>query len=160
MEKIKTTSLDLEDEINLHQKGWNIQRAGWAVILLLLVASALGLFGSGLLSSKELTANGNTIRFEKLARFESPMHLRVNAKSNNGKIEVRIPQSYLKEIELDKIVPEPVDQRLKKEQAIFIFEATDFSFIDFYLIPEKAGPVKAVIQVNESNFSVNHFIYP
>ena len=160
MEKIKTTSLELEDEIKLHQTGWNIQRVGWAVILLLLVASALGLFGSGLLSSKALSDNGNTVTFEKIARFESPMHLRVYAKSNNGHIVVSIPQSYLKEIELDKIVPEPVSQRLENELAIFTFEATDLSLIDFFLIPEKAGQVKAVIRVNDSDFSISHFIYP
>lgn len=159
MEKIKT-SLDLEDEIRLHETGWTIQRIGWVVILLLLVASALGVFGTGILSKKNITKNGHNIIFEKFVRYEAPMQLTVDAKSKNNKIEIRIPQTYFKSIELDKIVPEPHRRDLADGMAIFTFESKDPTAIKFYLIPEKTGLVKAVFKVNESDFSITHLIYP
>jgi hypothetical protein len=159
MERIKT-SLELEDEIKLHETGWAIQRVGWAVILLLLVAAALGVFGNGLLSSAEISDDGNNIRFEKLVRYQSPMQLIIRTNGRENKVEVRIPQSYIESMEVDKIVPEPVDQKLASGLAIFTFKTEGPSTIKFYIIPEKTGQMKAQIQVNESNFSVTHFIYP
>lgn len=159
MQRIKT-SLELEDDIKLHETGWIIQRAGWIIILLLVIASALGLFGNGLLSKAEITDNTNKLSFEKRARYEAPMQMTIHATSRNNRIEVRIPQSYFDTVALDKVVPEPQEQTIAKGFAIFTFETEGPSVIKFYLIPEKTGTVKAQIQVNESDFSISQFIYP
>lgn len=159
MEKLKT-SLDLEDEIRLHETGWAIQRIGWVIILLLLVAAALGIFGTGMLSQTQVDQTGHTIIFEKFARYEAPMQLTVHAKSKNNNIEIRLPEIYFESIELDKIVPEPHETDLAQGNVVFTFQSKDRSAIKFYLTPEKTGQVKVHIQVNESDFIITHFIYP
>ena len=159
MQRLKT-SLELEDDIKLHETGWIIQRVGWIIILLLVIAASLGIFGNGLLSKAEIIDDGNKLSFEKRARYEAPMQMTIHATSRNERIDVRIPQSYFNIIELDKVVPEPLEQTLANGFVIFTFETEGPSTVKFYLIPEKTGTITVQIKVNESDFSISHFIYP
>jgi hypothetical protein len=159
VERIKP-SLQLKDEIDLHLRGWIVQRIGWVLLLLLVIAASLGLFGSGWLSSGHVAAENGVVSFERLARFESPMKLIVQVDKTDGDIEVRIPRSYLSCIEIDKIVPEPAAQKAAEGSMIYTFDADPASAIIFYLIPESTGSIRMEMTVDNSVFPVAHFIYP
>ena len=47
VEVIKT-DLEINEELDLHEKGWKFQRIGWIFIFLLVALSAFGFFGDGL----------------------------------------------------------------------------------------------------------------
>jgi hypothetical protein len=159
MEKIKT-SLQLKDEIDLHRKGWIAQRIGWAVLLLLVIAAAAGVFGTGWLSSRHISREGTQVTFERLARFEAPMKLIIHAQKTDGNVEIRFPLAYLEEIEVDRIVPEPAEQQTGKGYMTFTFKADPSSAVIFYLVPESAGSIRTEMAVNNTVFHIAHFIYP
>ena len=54
VEVIKT-DLEINEELDLHEKGWKFQRIGWIFIFLLVALSAFGFFGDGLASKKTET---------------------------------------------------------------------------------------------------------
>lgn len=159
MERIKT-SLQLKDEIDLHRTGWIVQRIGWAVLLLLVIAAIAGVFGTGWLSSSSITREGTRVTFERLARFEAPMKLIIHAQETDGHVEVRFPQTYLEEVEVDKIVPEPAAQETGNGYVIYTFKAQASSALIFYLIPESPGNIRTEMAVDKSVFPIAHFIYP
>src|SRR5688572_10160657 len=103
------SSMDMRDEIELHEKGWIIQRIGWVLLMLMLIAASLGLFGNGILSNKYLATNTASVSYERFGRFDSPMKIKINAGAQ-GRLELKIPQTYLRKMELDKIVPQPSHQ--------------------------------------------------
>jgi hypothetical protein len=159
MERIKT-SLQLKDEIDLHLTGWIVQRIGQGLLLLLVIAAAAGVFGTGWLSSRRISQDGSTVTFERLARFEAPMKLIIHAQKAGGSIDVRFPQTYISGIEVDKIVPEPEAQEAGNGFVTYRFKTGQSSAIIFYLIPESAGNIRTEMTVNNSVFHIAHFIYP
>jgi hypothetical protein len=153
-------SLELPDEIDLHRIGWIAQRIGWAILFLILIAAVFGLFGSGLLSEKKLSADGNSVTFERFGRFQSPMTLEVFVKENRGLASISLPQSYLDHLELQQIQPQPSAAHINQQSVTFEFKTDQDISVRFYLIPETPGKLVTGITVNQSLFSLSHFIYP
>jgi hypothetical protein len=160
MERIRNNSLQLEDEISLHKKGWLIQRIGWFIMAVFVVASFSGLFGTGWLSHEKISNGKILVTFEKFGRLESPMKLEVYTNSKDGKIEIGIPRDYLTCIEVNKIIPAPESQTADRQAIVFRFDAKGTALITFYLVPEKSGNVTANLKVNGSDVLISHFIYP
>ncbi|HEU4345558.1 MAG TPA: hypothetical protein VFU31_28750, partial [Candidatus Binatia bacterium] len=44
-------SLEIEEDLRFQERAWVVQRVGWGVMLLVIVATAAGMFGEGALSS-------------------------------------------------------------------------------------------------------------
>src|SRR5688572_7914845 len=63
--------LQLEEELPMHERSWVIQRVGWVLIILFVLAAAAGLFGDGILSKKKSTSGNATAEYERFARYES-----------------------------------------------------------------------------------------
>ena len=153
------SSMDMPDEIDLHEKGWVVQRVGWAILLLILLAASLGLFGNGLLSKSRTGDLMTTIGYEKFGRFESRMEIKI-ATSTQKNIELKIPQPYLRKMEIEKVVPLPEKQKLEKDKMVLTFLASDIAEITIYLVPQKAGMISTSIEVNGKSYNISHFIYP
>lgn len=159
MEKLKP-SLQLEDEIELHEKGWIAQRIGWLLMFILLVSTALGLFGNGWLSDETLAIGDSQITYERFGRFELPMQLTIRAQADQGGLTVSIPQSYLHCFNVSRITPEPSERKTVKGSIVYTFEGKDEIIAKFYLEPETTGTLRAGIRVNNSLFTPSHFIFP
>jgi hypothetical protein len=159
MEKLKPQA-EIEDEISLHEKGWIVQRVGWIILLTLLTAASLGLFGTGMLSTKKVTKGGASVKFERFARFESPTILEIHTQSNTRKVEILLPLSYFSSMELEKIHPDPSAQRVENGAVVYLFSAGDEVVIKFRLTPQSTGKISTVVEINQEVFPVDHFIYP
>jgi hypothetical protein len=155
-----STSLEMEDEIDLHRKGWIIQRIGWFFLLAVFIAACIGVFGTGPVSNGKIEIDGQVVQYQKFARFGSPVKMTVAARSKAGEIKIIIADSYLKNMKLEGIVPQPDEHTLKGSMVEFIFSATDPFYINFYFKPETSGALETTIAVNDSRFLISHFIYP
>ncbi|MBD0294127.1 MAG: hypothetical protein ICV84_02845, partial [Flavisolibacter sp.] len=49
VEEVKT-DLEIDEDLDLHEKGWKLQRFGWFFIFALVILAALGVFGDGIAS--------------------------------------------------------------------------------------------------------------
>ena len=159
MERVKATA-ELEDDIGLHKKGWILQRIGWGFLFVLLVASMLGLFGTGVLSKEQVVGKEGTIYYEKFNRYESPATITFHAESNKGKIEIVFPEQYFSAMELDNIQPEPSAQTNKDGSIVYEFSAITRAQLKFHFMPKTTGKVNARININSELYSIHHFIYP
>lgn len=159
MERLKP-SLQLEDEIDLHEKGWVAQRIGWLLMLIMLVAASLGLFGTGWLSYATQMAGNSHVSYERFGRFELPMQITIRSQADEGRLTVSIPQSYLQCFKVSQITPEPSDRKTENGSTVYTFEGDDEITAQFHLEPETVGTVRTGIHVNGSLFTLSHFIYP
>jgi hypothetical protein len=159
MEKIKPQA-EIEDEIELHEKGWIIQRVGWVILFTVLTAAILGLFGSGVLSDEYLTGPEGTIQFERFARFETPMELRIDGRDRNSFLEITFPLTYFSEMELERIQPAPTAQAFENDNIVYRFAVREVTQVKFYFVPKSTGKITTQLQINKEPYSIHHFIYP
>jgi hypothetical protein len=159
MEKINPLA-EIEDEIELHRKGWIVQRVGWGILFIILIAAILGVFGTGIFSDEHVIGKEGSIHFERFARFEAPMELRINARGRNSFLEIAFPLTYFSGMELERIQPAPTAQTFENGNIVYRFSVHEITQVKFYFIPESVGRIKTQVQINKEPYSIRHFIYP
>ena len=99
------------DEDRGHQRReWRIERVGWAVMALLVLAGLLGVFGDGPLGQARTGGAGASVEYDRLQRAAAPTEYRFAvdpALATDGHLRLRLDEALLEEAELISIVPEP-----------------------------------------------------
>lgn len=153
-------SLELDESIDLHEKGWKVQRVAWVFIIAFVLLAALGLFGNGPLSIIKSSQKDISIEYHRFLRRNAEMEIKFESMGNSSIDSVTIPQQYLKNFKLEQIVPEPEHTRTSKGNIIYTFDAEDDNSVVIYLTSKKTGSVDGLWLVNSNNFQLSHFIYP
>ncbi|HYF71126.1 MAG TPA: hypothetical protein VD884_23520 [Ohtaekwangia sp.] len=154
------TSLEIDEDINLHVKGWIIQRVGWFIILILLVCAAIGLFGTGVLSEKTLIKEGSVITYEQFNRRENETHVEIVAREVSGNVLIHLPHGYLQSHDLKKITPEPAEYKSVNGSLLLVFPTEQQAFITLDIEPKEVGQMNNIITINQLDFGINEFIFP
>jgi hypothetical protein len=150
--------LQLDEDPELHERGWVLQKIGWTFIFIVVIAATLGLFGDGVLSTRKPTSGNVTLHFDRFNRHEHEMEVLVQT-TGEAINEITLPQSYLKNMRLVRIVPDPVDNRATGNDVTFNFIG-DHNIISIYIRPEAPGTIEGTLKVNNSMFNISHFIFP
>lgn len=158
IEEVKTT-LQLDERLDLHEKGWVIQRVGWVIIFAIMAAGLLGLFGEGAFSQKTVYNGATKVEYERFFRYETEMKIKIESPAHISSIS--IPQEYLKDFEIVRFEPEPFSNNTSQHEVIYNFLPGQNLILSIYLIPKAYGAIHGVMKVNgTSNFNLNHFIFP
>lgn len=150
---------EIDEQLDLQEKGWVIQRFGWIMIIAVMIAGALGLFGNGLISNKTSSSGNIKAEFERFFRYETEM--RVLVESSDHISSISFPQQYLKDFRIIHFVPEPVNNNTVGHEVRYNFLAGQNKIVSVYLIPQGFGSVKGSMNVNETTvLNLDHFIFP
>jgi hypothetical protein len=152
-------SLELEDSIDLHKRGWVIQRFFWAFFILFLLAAALGLFGNGLMSKVEVKAGNSTIEYERFGRYSNLMNIKFYG-PDSGISEISFPLEYMNHFKIEKVFPKPESETQKDGRLIYRFDKDNSYKINVELKPEEYGFINNNIRVNKGTVQIVHIIYP
>lgn len=160
VEKIKH-SLELDEELSHQVTGWRAQKIGGLVIILIAVLTALGLFGNGLLSTKEVALGDATLQYERFLRYEKEADFRWQV-TGGEETTFRIPIRYLDYFKIENVVPEGYETSISDGYLNYTFktDASARTIVHFYLMPQKTGNIAGAWQVNDQVFRITHFIYP
>src|SRR5437763_389442 len=98
--------LEVGQDLDFLRRAWVLQRVGWGVLALLVLAAVLGLVGPGPLCRAVEADSAGLLRLE-YERFE---HLETNATlrlhlapgvAQEGKVRLALSQDYLRGVELE-----------------------------------------------------------
>jgi hypothetical protein len=153
-------NLQLDENLEQHKKGWLIQKIGWAILYAGLVLAILGLFGSGPLSYKTQSANGNSIKYERFLRYEGEAEMTFDISEAKDSITLQIPQQYMEYIHVQSISPLPLGNQTIDGQTTYFFRGQGAASIHCTLMAKKPGSVTSTIVVNKTPFTIAHQIYP
>ncbi|HEV2106871.1 MAG TPA: hypothetical protein VGR16_01265 [Thermomicrobiales bacterium] len=161
--------LEIDEDLAFTRREWTIQRVGWGVMLLIVVAALLGLFGTGPLS--DATAGGAEeglrINYSRFIRHdgESTLELQVDpGQVENGEVEVWIANGYLDAVQVQQIMPVPAEVRAAGDGKIFVFAVADPLgpvSATFLLSPQGIGRLAGVAAAGDGpRVAFMQLIYP
>jgi hypothetical protein len=135
------------------RREWQIERIGWLVMAVVLVAGALGGFGGGPLAHASRLTGSTGFTFDRLARHGVPSELALTVGPEavvNGRIRVSLNWPYLRGLDFRDVRPTPLSSTSVDDQLVFEFAAppSGSSTIVFEIEPRKAGKRAGHIEVS------------
>lgn len=99
------------------------ERVGWLLVATIVVAAALGAFGGGWLSEREVaSADGSfAAQFERFWRAGTPSDLEVRWRAPAGEATVWIETAYLRNFVVDVVMPPPVRVAIGADRILYTF---------------------------------------
>ena len=158
--EVVKTDLEIDEDLDLHEKGWKVQRVGWVFIFALVILASFGFFGDGLVSKKKLSAGNIQVEYDRFHRHEARMDVKFDVNHSDSNSTISFNNQYLKNFKIESIMPEPKEVKIANDHVNYLFNAQGHSNIVFYLIPQQLGSINGIIQVNGNQFDLSHFIYP
>ncbi len=160
--------LDLDQDLAFEERQWKIQRVGWVVMALIVVAALLGVFGSGPLSAATVGDEASlALQYQRFVRHQGQGELVVRVAPNEtveGRVEFWLTTEFLGEIDLQGISPEPDEVRSAGDRQIFVFLVNDPAGpleVTISYFPNGLGRVSGGIGlVDGPDFSFNQLSYP
>jgi hypothetical protein len=160
--------LQLDDNLAHQRREWLMQRIGWVVLALLVLASLLGLTGSGLLSRARVTASeGWQVEYNRFTRLHAQETLRVNVPAGaaeGGELRLWLGRDYLDAIELQQVVPRPLRAEAGPDRHTFVFRVSDPdrpTTITIRFEPDQIGSLPGQVGVGvEEAVRFRQFVYP
>jgi hypothetical protein len=160
-------SLEIGENLRFSRWEWRVQLAASLLMLLVVIAAAVGVFGTGPLSDTSAEAGGLRVEYPRFVRYRGPhvITLHVSSQAVPGNlIEVWFERSFLQEMRVEELSPQPKDVKVGPDRVIYSFQAGEQAppaTIVFWLQPERIGPLGGEIGVQGGpQVDVNQFVYP
>ncbi|MCM8748094.1 hypothetical protein NET02_02945 [Thermomicrobiaceae bacterium CFH 74404] len=161
--------LEIEEDLEFQRAMWRVQKIGWVVIGIIVVAALLGLFGNGPLSRAVAGQAGLRFRveYERFARYKAPMSMTIRIEpgvAQQGRVRVWVAREYLEAIAIQQIVPEPVEVLSQEDGTTYVIQVADPSkpaSVTFDAQPDQFGLQTIRIQVQDGQpLRFRQLIYP
>jgi hypothetical protein len=158
-------AIQLEDHYGHHLRVWRLKRIAWAVMFLIFVAGFAGFLGPGPYSKTRLQGPGGLrLEYERIARYNAPTHFRVTIPGGKDDVELSLNSTFLREVDIERIDPEPKEMRLEGDMETWTFArgaGEKASEIRILFRPEGFGNVPARLTIrNIGELKVKQFFVP
>lgn len=143
---IRIGDLELDQDLDHARADWRIQRIGWGMMLLFVLAGLAGTFGRGPLAAARANAAGLRLDYERFARHGAETALQFDidpdAMKNRDEVRVWLDRDFLAGNTIESIVPAPDRVSADGNAIWFTFAVADRSRparIRFALRPDAIG---------------------
>jgi hypothetical protein len=119
--------LEIGEDIAHQETMWKVERAGWILMALLLIAALLGLLGPGPLSNATASDPGSLIRveYERFVRHQAPVELRIHlgsASVHDGRVRLWLNREFITRAQIERIDPEPERTELDSHRFVYVLD--------------------------------------
>lgn len=169
MTRPRTQRTEISEDRDHQRHEWRIQRAGWALMVLLAVAALLGLLGNGPLSHASAGQPGAlVVRYERLQRSGAPTEYRFQADPalvRDGQLRLRFDAALLDEVKLESFIPQPTQVRAGADHVDFVFavDATPGApaGLEMQFEPTTFGRVRGrITAAGAAPLVIDQFVFP
>jgi hypothetical protein len=161
--------LEISQDLNSQRRSWAVQRFGWVMLALLILAACLGLFGPGPLSRAMAGQQDDPLwaEYHRFWRLKSPMSLRLHLgpqAARSGQARVWLSRSYLEAMSVQHVTPPPQHVEAGSDRLTYVFTLSSPerpTTVTFNIEPETPGSISGQVGLeNGQTVSFRHFIYP
>ena len=140
-------NLQVDQDMDFQRREWRMERAGWAGLTVFVLAACAGAFGGGPLSHATASDPSGqlVLQYERFVRASAASELRVRVRpsaATEGEVAVWIDLSYLRDLEVSSVVPEPKRVEQDGERVTYVFASTaagELGDIGVRFKPTRAG---------------------
>ena len=165
---MKIGNVEIDQDLEFQHRMWRAERIGWAVMAILLLCAALGMFGHGALS-RTMALKGDllTVEYQRFGRYQAPMEMRVYLSAGSSQdLFFQLDRVFLMNVQITSIFPKPVTEQPIYDGVQFLFSPTRVKgegslVVTISYQPKQMGLLKAAVRGEETtSLSVTQFIYP
>lgn len=153
------------EDLRLQRAEWRFERAGALVLLALVAAAALGLFGNGLLSRAVRVDGPLEVVHQRFARSGAAAPLDVTVAPGAavaGTVDVLVAEEYLGAVDVQSVSPEPDSTSVAPGFLVLTFpvEPDAELRVRFSVQAEDVGTVRGTVRAGGASVSFAQFVYP
>jgi hypothetical protein len=161
--------LEVNEDLTFQQWEWRLQRIGWVVMGVIILAGLVGVFGQGPLSKVTAGEPGTPLRveYERFMRYQAPTQLRIHLgirAAQDGKVRLQVSREYMENMQIEHITPEPQSVEMGPDDVYYLFSVTNSerpTTVTFNLIPQTPGWRAARVSLDEGQpIRLSALIYP
>lgn len=133
------------EDIGFQRKQWVVQRCGWLIMSLIVLAALLGVFGKGPLSQSFAENDGLSVEHQRFLRAYTPSALTVTTEARHatdGLLKLWLDGDFVRHIQLEQITPTPQASYASDDKLILTFlidQSSGMARISMSFQPEKMG---------------------
>jgi hypothetical protein len=148
--------LAVGEDMKFQRRWWRFEKAVWVVFVLIVLLDLAGAFGRGPLANAHANTRGGTmvVNYERIERFSTPSILTIHfgpSAVENGKIQLWVSDSVVKELGNQRVVPEPLSSVIGNGGILYTFASTAKpDSVQFALQPSRPGIAHFQLQVPEA----------
>lgn len=141
--------LELEDDARFHRRMWRVQRMGWFLMQLVVLAGLAGMLGSGPLS-RAVAEHPGGLRIEhmRFVRAEAPQTMRVHLPPSATPTEgyrIGLSREFVNRVQIEGVVPQPVVMESFPDRIVYVFVGGAVPVVTFHFTPRTMGVVRAEV---------------
>lgn len=167
MSPIVHPKLEVSEDLRFQHRWWRVERIGWTVMALVLLASLAGALGDGPLSRAATRSASGTfeISFDRVGRRMSPQNLALHIQLGNKPqtVTLSISRSFLAHVELREIFPEPVTVSADASRRLYEFSPAPGAaqiWITVEFEPNEAGLLRGTFTVGDESVAISQLVLP
>ena len=140
--------LEIHEDPDGHERAWKVQKVGWAVTALLLLAAMLGLCGSSGPLNKTSAGDESsiTLLYPRFVRHGATSALQVRAAGSvttSETFRLVCDRTFLDRLEVRQVIPEPEDTVVGVDEVTYVFK-----------VAERGRPVEITFDVEPSDYGL------
>lgn len=147
------------------RQGWRLQQIGWALIAILVLAGAAGVFGRGPLSWTTRSAGAAAVEYERFIRRDAPFTLRfsVPIPAGSTRAELNLARRYLDRVRILSIFPTPVRTTSGAETTTFAFgiePAAKALTVTIHAEANEIGSLNGELAAGDARIPFHQLVWP
>jgi hypothetical protein len=148
------------------EREWVVQRVGWVLMGLIVVAALLGLLGPGPLSKRHEGKVGDAlyVEYQRFGRYQAPAELKVFCRpERREQFELTFDRNFIERSEIKEISPEPEETSAEGDRYTYRFKRGEGEehLVTFRIEAGKFGRASSKITLDQSkSVNIRLFYWP
>lgn len=163
------SGLEIFEDAAWQRRTWQVERVAWVVMLGVVTAALLGVFGGGwLASARESSDDGRlSLEYERFCRNQSPSMLRIETSAivpGSNAVRLWVSRDYFDAVSVEPIMPPPERVEAAEDRIVFelaVSERAKQIVVLLPIEPLRSGPITGRVGIVEGEeISFRQFIFP
>ena len=164
----KVGSIQVNQDLKFQSRQWTVQRVGWAVMALVVLAAVVGVFGNGPLANATARSSDGAyqVEYARFARHRAPTSIRVVLQQGavGSEARIAIDRGYADGMQVEQVYPEPESVEVGGNEVVYTFKLAaegTATTVDFSALYEDMGRNGGTIALEvHPPVRLSQFVYP